>query len=267
VRIVVVYPALMGTYGDGGNAVALRERLARRGLTAEITAVDAPGAVPRGADIYLLGGAENASQTTASRLLIAEGSLRAAVDAGAVVLGICGGYQILGEHVTDANGVTTPGLGLLDVRSSPLPARAVGDIAVTPVAAMATTGSTSATAEPGLEPANARASLPVLVGFENHAYGTSLGPAASPLGTVRGGIGNGLDPDASSAPTEGAVQGTVIGTYLHGPVLAINPALADHLLAPFVRTLEPLDDSVAAEVRRVRMPIIDDRARNQGRRS
>src|SRR6478609_7759868 len=114
----------MGTYGDGGNAVALRARCTRRGIDATVVPVHAPDPVPRDADVYLIGGAENASQTTASKLLIAEGGLRAAVDGGATVLGICGGYQVLGESVTDVAGNVTRGLGLLDVTSRPLPARA-----------------------------------------------------------------------------------------------------------------------------------------------
>lgn len=263
--IVVVYPELMGTYGDGGNAVALRDRCTRRGIAAEVVAVHAPAAVPRGADVYLIGGAENASQTTAAALLADEGGLAAAAARGATVLGICGGYQVLGESVTDAAGVVTGGLGLLDVRSGPLTARAVGDIAVRPT---------------GLESyacsATAGLALPDLVGFENHAYGTVLGADATPLGEVVGGVGNGVR-DPGEVRTEGAVartgaassEGLIIGTYLHGPLLALNPALADLLIAPFVADLEPLDDPIAAEVRALRREVIGARAadRTLARRS
>ena len=243
--VVVVYPELMGTYGDGGNALALTARCTRRGLRAEVLAVHAPDAVPRTADVHLIGGAENASQTTASQLLRAEGGLRAAVGKGATVLGICGGYQVLGECVTDAEGVRTDGLGLLDVRSAPLPRRAVGDIAINPY----------------------DQTLPTLVGFENHAYGTTVGPDATPFAAVYGGVGNGAPQPAATERTEGAVQGggrslsgLVLGTYLHGPLLALNPALADQLLlVPFLGPLEPLEDPVAAEVRRLRRPVIDAR--------
>jgi lipid II isoglutaminyl synthase (glutamine-hydrolysing) len=232
--IVVVYPELMGTYGDGGNAVALKARCTRRGIAAEILEVHAPDAVPHHADVYLIGGAENASQTTAARLLDAEGGLRSAAERGATVLGICGGYQVLGESITDAAGTTTDGLGLLDVRSAPLAHRAVGDIAITPLLG----------------------GLPELVGFENHAYGTRIGASAVALGVVVGGVGNGLLADDATR-TEGAVQGgTVIGTYLHGPLLALNPALADLLLEPVLGTLDPLDDTIAAEVRAARRGVV-----------
>ena len=245
--IVVVYPELMGTYGDGGNAVALRARCTRRGIDAEVLPVHAPDPVPRAADVYLIGGAENASQTTAAELLIAEGGLRAAAERGATVLGICGGYQVLGEWVQDADGATTGGLGLLDVRSSPLSARAVGDLGVRVEG------------------------LPELAGFENHAYGTALGADAAPLGAVvAGGVGNGLEhvggPDpvdsdfVETVAYEGAVQGRVVGTYLHGPLLALNPDFADHLLRPIVGELAPLDDPIAAEARDVRRVSITRRA-------
>lgn len=235
VRIVVVYPGLMGTYGDGGNAVALRARCTRRGIAAEVVAVQAPDPVPRDGDLYLVGGAENASQAMAAALLRAEGGMRAAAEAGATVVGICGGYQILGESVTDADGVTTDGLGLLDVRSAPLPQRAVGDIAVRGHGALA--------------PGDGAGGL--LVGFENHAFGTVLGPDASPLGHVVRGTGNGL----GATGAEGALQGRVLGTYLHGPLLALNPALADALLTPVVGPLDPLDDSIADEVRHLRLSL------------
>jgi CobQ-like glutamine amidotransferase family enzyme len=233
--IVLVYPERMGTYGDGGNAVALAARCTRRGIAATVIEVHAPDPVPRSADVYLIGGAENASQTTAARLLRDEGGLRAAVDAGATVVGICGGYQVLGEDVTDADGTVTAGLGLLDVRSGPLARRAVGDIAVRVDG------------------------LPTLVGFENHAYGTVLGADAAPLGTVEhaGAVGNGVIRGSDPADrTEGAVQGRVLGTYLHGPLLALNPALADRLLAPILGDLTPLEDPIAAEVRAVRAEVL-----------
>src|SRR5262249_12348404 len=80
--------------------------------------------------------------------------------------------------------------------------------------------------------------LPALSGYENHAGVTSIGPGAAPLGRVRRGTGNG---DGSGV--DGVWAGRVVGTYLHGPVLARNPALADHLLSGVGGELDPLDDS------------------------
>ena len=114
------------------------------------------------------------------------------------------------------------------------------------------------------------APVPTLVGFENHAYGTEVGADATPLGLVEpGGIGNGLaarSDRGNGAAHEGAVQGRVVGTYLHGPLLALNPDFADRLLAPIVGELAPLDDPIAAEVRDVRRASIARRATGSSRR-
>jgi hypothetical protein len=99
--------------------------------------------------------------------------------------------------------------------------------------------------------------LPPLTGYENHAGATTLGPGASPLGAVRSGVGNG---DGSGG--DGVWAGRVVGTYMHGPVLARNPALADRLLSWVVGDLEPLDDGESAELRRERLQTA--RARSAG---
>ena len=136
----------------------------------------------------------------------AGGPLRRAVDRGAAVLAVCAGLQILGTSFVGPDGVEADGLGLVDcaTRRGGGP-RAVGEIVVDPV--------------------GRRWRCPALSGYENHAGVTSVGPGASPAGRVRVGVGNG---DGSG--TDGVWAGRVLGTYLHGPVLARNPALADLLL-------------------------------------
>lgn len=204
--VVLVYPGLLGTYGDRGNAAALAWRGRWLGVEVDLLVV-APGEpVPRLGDIYLLGGAEDEAQVAAVDLLRADGGLHDAVARGAQLLAVCAGYQVLGESFP-AGGRQQAGLGLLDVRTvrSDEP-RAVGELVAVPAS--------------GLEDLDR---LPVLTGYENHAGRTELGAAARPLARVASGVGNG---DGS----EGAVMGTVLATYLHGPVLARNPALADLLL-------------------------------------
>ena len=90
-----------------------------------------------------------------------------------------------------------------------------------------------------------------------------MGPDTVPLATVTAGIGNG---DGSG--TEGAVSGRVLGTYLHGPVLARNPALADLLLAWALDTddLAPLDDASAEALRLERLAAVG-RSGRGGRRT
>ncbi len=225
VRIALVFPALLGTYGDGGNASVLAQRLRWRGHDAEVVdvAVDAP--VPDQADLYVLGGGEDTAQTLAvSRL--SDGTLARAAAAGKPVFAVCAGFQILGETFLDGRGDVHPGLGIIDCRTDRLDGpRAVGELLVS-------------------------SPVGLLTGYENHGGRTVLGPAAAPLGRVGAGIGNG---DGS---VDGAMQGSVVATYLHGPALARNPALADHLLTAVVGELAPIDDREEEELRRERFAAI-----------
>lgn len=232
-RIVHLYPHLLGTYGDAGNSLVLKARAAARGIVAEVLLVNPGDDVPREGDLYLLGGGEDAKQTAAAQALRESGAVNDAVARGAAVLGICAGYQLLGTTFLGVGGVPTEGLGLLDVTTDRLERRAVGNILAKP------------SAEAGLPEL---ADLPELIGFENHGGATVLGPGATPLGTVEIGVGNG-DP----AHTEGAIQGKVIGTYLHGPALALNPALADLLLRSVIGELAPIDDAFPQKLREHRL--------------
>ena len=215
--IAVLYPELLGTYGDGGNATVLARRLEWRGIDAEIVEVTAGEATPRTCDVYLLGGGEDGPQTLAARELLGSRALHEAVDDGAAVLAVCAGFQLLGTTFVGPDGAAHEGLGLLDVSTVRGDGgRRVGEIVVE--------------ADPDL-------GLPELTGYENHACVTALGPDARALGKVSVGYGN-----DSGDGSEGAVAGRIVGTYLHGPVLARNPALADHILASVVGPLDPLDD-------------------------
>lgn len=228
ITIALLYPELLGTYGDGGNAQVLARRLAWRGIRAETLEVAGGEAVPASCEIYLLGGGEDGPQALAVRELSASGALHRAVDAGAAVLAVCAGYQLLGEEFLGPDGSAHPGLGLLECstgrRKGP---RRVGELLVEP--------------EPEM-------SLPPLTGYENHAGVTRLGASATPLGRVRAGHGN-----DDGSRTEGVVAGRVVGTYLHGPVLARNPALADLVLSSVLGPLAPVDDGEMEELRLERM--------------
>ena len=214
VRIGLVLPDVMGTYGDGGNALVLRQRLRLRGIAAEIVEITLSDPVPELLDLYTLGGAEDYAQRLATRHLIKYPGLQRAAARGAPVLAICAAIQVLGAWYETSAGERVDGVGLLDVTTSPQDARTIGEVVTTPLPA-------------GLsEP---------LTGFENHRGGTLLGLAASPLGAVRKGAGNRVGDGF-----DGAVQGTVVATYMHGPCLARNPQLADLLLSRVVGELAPL---------------------------
>jgi CobQ-like glutamine amidotransferase family enzyme len=232
VEVVLVYQSLLGIYGDRGNATVLARRLAWRGFETVLTVVEPGEALPDTGDVYLLGGGEDAAQVSAVRALRADGGLHRAVDRGAAVLAVCAGYQIVGRSFTVADGsgggsdgdLEVEGLGLLDVTTTRGPVRAVGEIL---------------TRWEGREGDDRW-----LTGFENHGGYTVLGPDAAPLARVEVGVGNCGD------GTEGAVTGTVLGTYPHGPVLARNPALADHVLE--LALGEPLEQLVRPEVTELR---------------
>jgi CobQ-like glutamine amidotransferase family enzyme len=202
VRIGLVLPDLLGTYGDFGNALVLHKRLTWRGIPAEIVRMNFGEPVPDSCDIYVVGGGEDTAQTLAVRHLREHPGLQRAVTRGATVLGVCAGIQLFGESFTRADNVTHPGLGLIDSVSHAGPNRAIGEVLAQPAG--------------GLFEG-------VLTGFENHQGRTVLGPSARPLAHVTVGTGN-------DGKVEGAVQGKIICTYLHGPVLPRNPQLADLLI-------------------------------------
>lgn len=231
-RIAVVYPDVLGTYGDTGNALVLERRMAWRGLPVEVVRVPLSAAVPSSCDLYLVGGGEDDAQAAALHELRRARGFAEAAGRGAVVLAVCAGLQMLGLWTKGSDGTVTPGLGLLDVTTRRRAVRAVGELVAVP---------------------DPRLGLPLLTGFENHGGATTLGVAARPLATVRTGVGNGGGrPDQRRH--EGVQQGSILATYLHGPVLARNPALADLLLARATgQELPPLETPSVEVLRRERL--------------
>ncbi|MFB1294388.1 type 1 glutamine amidotransferase [Mycobacterium sp. pW049] len=227
VRIGLVLPDVMGTYGDGGNSVVLRQRLRLRGIDAEIVEITLDDPVPAELDMYTLGGAEDYAQRLATKHLIRYPGLQQAVSRGAPVLAICAAIQVLGHWYETSAGERVDGVGVLDVTTSPQPERTIGEVASAPLVDGLT------------EP---------LTGFENHRGGTVLGPEAQPLAAVTKGAGN-----RAGDGIDGAVQGSVVATYLHGCCLARNPQLADHLLSKVVGPLAPLDLPEVAQLRKERL--------------
>ena len=227
VRIGLVLPDVMGTYGDGGNAVVLRQRLLLRGIDAEVVEITLADPVPDSLDLYTLGGAEDYAQRLATKHLRSYPGLQRAASRGAPVLAICAAIQVLGHWYETSSGERVDGVGLLDVTTSPQPARTIGEVVSTPLV-------------DGL--------TQKLTGFENHRGGTVLGPAAKPLARVVSGAGN-----RAGDGVDGAVQGSVIATYLHGPCLARNPQLADLLLSRVIGELAPLELDEVALLRRERL--------------
>lgn len=221
--IGLILPDVLGTYGDDGNALVLRQRAWLRGYNAEIKTVKLGEAVPAGLDVYSIGGGEDTAQILAAEHLIKDqGLIRAAV-AGRPIFAVCAGLQVLGDSFR-AGGRVVDGVGLIDATTVTLDDRAIGEVQSTPTRE----GITAELTEP-------------LTGFENHLGATLLGGDAAPLGRLTRGIGNtdsysaaDIANDYKQKHAEGAVQGNVIATYMHGPALARNPQLADLLLAKAV---------------------------------
>jgi CobQ-like glutamine amidotransferase family enzyme len=229
ITLVHLYPREMNIYGDTGNVLVLRRRLQWRGLPVEVVPVSVGDPLPTDADILLGGGGQDAAQGEIGADFAARAvELRAMADDGVVILAICGTYQMLGHEFITHDGRRIEGTGVLDVTTHGQAERLIGNNAVR-------------TEHSGL-----------LVGYENHSGLTELGPGVRPLGTTETGRGNnGRD------RTEGAVRDNVIGTYLHGPVLAKSPRFADELLRRALERrgastdLEPLDDSLPEQAARV----------------
>lgn len=244
--IGLVLPDVLGTYGDDGNALVLRQRARLRGIDAEVRRILLTQDIPADCDVYTLGGGEDSAQVIAAARLAASPGLQAAAADARPIFAVCAGMQVLG-HSFFAHGTEAQGISLLDVSTQPLPSRAIGEVASRPTRA----GVTAQLTEP-------------LTGFENHMGATTLGPAAEPLGKVTRGTGNGAGAssdaagaDSASSAVEGVVQGSIIATYMHGPALARNPQLADLLLAQALGVrlddLEPLEIPVIDRLRMERL--------------
>lgn len=220
-RVCALYPEVMNIYADRGNLLLLERRCAWRGIGFRVTAASFGEAVdPDAHDLFYLGGGQDRDQLLCAHDLVAtkRDALHAAAARGALVLGVCGGYQLLGHGYGEM-----PGVGLVDVTTVREDApRLIGNIAIE-VDLGGSTGSR------------------VLAGFENHGGRTTLGASEQPLGRVLQGHGN----DGRSG-AEGVRRGSVIGTYMHGPLLPKNAWFADWLIAQAtgVRDLAPLDDAL-----------------------
>lgn len=210
-RMCHLYPDLLNLYGDRANLLALRRRCEWRGFRLDLHPVGIGERFdPQAYDLVLLGGGQDAEQERVGEDL-AHGNaeaIRAAVEAGVVFLCVCGGLQMMGRFYVAADGATVPGLGAIDLETHAGSVRMIGDLS----------GTSDLLRAAGRDP--------LLVGFENHAGKTRLGPGVQPLATVGRGHGNNGEDG-----TEGAVYLNTYCTYLHGGLLPKNPDFADYLLS------------------------------------
>lgn len=225
-RIAFLYPELMNIYGDRGNILTLSRRAQWRGIDVQVDRVSIGDRIDHAYyDFYFFGGGQDKQQIAVSDDLQGQkgDALKEAVERGAVMLSVCGGYQLLGQYYRPFDGDDLPGIGLFDAHTDASNTRYIGNVLID-------------------------CNLPgvgTIVAFENHSGCTFLGPGCKPLGkSLIGGGNNGKD------GTEGAVYKTAYGCYLHGSLLPKNPRLADFLLTQALARrhgtveLVPLDDTL-----------------------
>jgi CobQ-like glutamine amidotransferase family enzyme len=223
-NIYHMYPDILNLYGDIGNIICLKRRCEWRGITANIinfSLNDEKHDLSEG-DIFFIGGGSDRGQSIVySDFLKYKESFKEIIEENAIVLAICGGYQLLGEKYIDSAGKEVPGLGIFEYSTVSEEGRLIGNVII----------------ENQLE-----LTPKTIVGFENHGGRTYSD--YKPLGLVKSGYGNnGKD------NKEGIVYKNCIGTYLHGPILPKNPHLADYLILKAlqrkyeIKSLEELDDN------------------------
>ena len=219
-RACAIYPDLMNIYADRGNLLMLERRCAWRGIEWRLHESTLGAALRDEHDLYYIGGGQDADQRRCAGDLLEHkaAALHAAAARGAVVLGVCGGYQLLG-HSYQLGEETIPGIGLLDLHT----VRSDGPRLIGNVALQSPDG--------------------LIAGFENHAGRTHLAAGQAAFGRILHGHGN----DGHSG-LEGARSANVIGTYVHGPLLPKNSWLCDWLTARALgveaEALAPLEDSL-----------------------
>jgi len=232
VRVGHLYPDYLNIYADRGNIAVLAQRARWRGHELEVTAIGVGERVRAGEiDLYYVGGGQDREQALVAPDFAAKGEeLAEAVSAGAAVLAVCGGYQLLGRFYRERDGTELPGAGLLPIETIYGDRRMIGDV-------LLDCGWAGRT----------------LAGFENHGGRTYLADGAEPLGRVLAGFGN----DGTSG-FEGCRAGRVVGTYLHGPLLPRNPWFADWVLAQAIGhrsgeppSLEPVEDTLEEQAHAV----------------
>jgi CobQ-like glutamine amidotransferase family enzyme len=238
VKVVVghLYPDYLNIYADRGNIAVLEQRSRWRDIDFDYRTIGLGDQVRPGEyDLYYVGGGQDREQALIAPDLAAKGpELVEAVDGGAAVLAVCGGYQLLGRFYRDRSGAELSGVGLLPHHTVAGERRMIGDVLL----------------ECELDPGETR----TLAGFENHAGRTFLDEGAQPLGRVVAGFGNNGEDGF-----EGSRVGSAVGTYLHGPLLPRNAWLADWLIARALAhrssgdppRLAPLPDVFEQEAQRV----------------
>ncbi len=223
IKILQLYPKELNVYGDNGNLLVIKQRLKWRGIESEVLEYGVGDSFPKQVDLILAGGGQNSNQLKImSDLQKIKTHLEQLIVNNTPMLAVCGSYQLLGKYFLTQEGKKIDGLGIIDAFTEAKDKRLIGN--VTSVSDI----------------------FEEIVGYENHSGQTFLGKSAKPLARVIRGHGNNQDDE-----TEGVLFHNLIATYLHGPLLAKNPKIADWLIAQAIKNktnqisdLAPLDDDL-----------------------
>ena len=202
ITILQLYPRDMNIYGDTGNVLVLKKRLEWSGYEVSLIEYNQGDIFPQNIDIITGGGGQDSGQNNIQADLIKIGPrLIELANQDLPMIMICGMYQLFGKYFKTNDGQIINGIGLLDIETNAGDERLVGNV---------------------LTESKLFGSI---IAYENHSGRTKLGESAKPLGKIIKGAGNnGYD------KTEGVHYRNVIASYLHGPLLAKNPKIADYLI-------------------------------------
>jgi len=262
-KICHLYPDLMDTYGDSGNIITLKKRCQWRGIKTNVSAKSIGDDLKGDFDFFFFGGGQDKTQLiVAYDLQKKKSSIKTAVENSAVLLSVCGGYQLLQNYFKTKDGEIIKGIGLFDAHTEGSNDRMIQNILIEINDDLQSDIKSTypCHTKPSLRGVNRRSNLNIiedrhaslamtnciknLIGFENHSGKTYLGKGVKPLGTVIKGSGNNGDDK-----TEGAIYKNAFGCYLHGSLLPKNPHFADFLIAKALErrygkiNLKTLDDS------------------------
>lgn len=198
----------------------MQKRCEWRGITLQIEKINHPGDIKKqGCDLFMIGGGSDREQAIATtRLTLLAREMKEWIEDGVSGLTICGGYQFLGEYYQTKSGKKLKGMGIFPFYTIAGDDRLMTNVLVD------------------------SDQFGQVVGFENHAGRTYHDLPT--IGKVVNGYGNN---DESNE--EGLHYHHLIGTYLHGPILPKNPAIADYLIEKAYerktgKELEPLDNQL-----------------------
>lgn len=234
ISIAIIYPEILGTYGDRGNALTMSYRLNQRGYENEIIEIMAEDVIPSSCDIYMIGGGEDKAQTLATTMLLEQKKIIDDIANKSLILAVCAGFQILGKQFPIGEGKLFNGLDIIDVTTISGEPRIIGE--VQSKCQIETVGE--------------------LTGFENHGGRTILGSNAKALGKVTLGKGNGIELSTQDF-VDGYYSNNIFATYMHGPLFARNPKFCDYLISKItgIETLSEIEKDTAIDLHKERLAI------------